>query len=59
MVTMSKLEISYAYPFTSLGFVAVVLLSALLVGENLNMWRIIGVILIVVGLTVASQGTRS
>ena len=28
MATMSKLEISYAYPFTSLGFVAVVLLSA-------------------------------
>ena len=59
MATMSKLEISYAYPFTSLGFVAVVLLSALLFGEDLNMWRIIGVILIVVGVTVASQGTRS
>ena len=29
MATMSKLEISYAYPFTSLGFVLVVLLSGL------------------------------
>ena len=36
MATMSKLEISYAYPFTSLGFVAVVLLSAMLFGESLN-----------------------
>ena len=59
MATMSKLEISYAYPFTSLGFVAVVLLSALLFGESLNAWRLVGVLLIVVGVTVASQGVRS
>lgn len=56
MATMSKLEISYAYPFTSLGFVLVVLLSGLLFGETLNAWRICGVILIVAGITVASQG---
>lgn len=58
MATMSKLEISYAYPFTSLGFVAVVLLSYMLFGEALNAWRIIGVLLIVVGVTVASQGAK-
>ena len=58
MATMSKLEIGYAYPFTSLGFVAVVLLSGFLFGESLNAWRICGVILIVVGVTVASQGAK-
>lgn len=58
MATMSKLEISYAYPFTSLGFVAVVLLSYMLFGESLNAWRIVGVLLIVAGVTVASQGTK-
>lgn len=58
MATMSKLEISYAYPFTSLGFVAVVLLSYILFGEELNAWRIIGVLLIVAGVTVASQGAK-
>ena len=58
MATMSKLEISYAYPFTSLGFVAVVLLSYILFGEALNAWRIVGVLLIVVGVTVASQGAK-
>lgn len=58
MATMSKLEISYAYPFTSLGFVAVVLLSYILFGEALNAWRIIGVLLIVAGVTVASQGAK-
>ena len=58
MATMSKLEIGYAYPFTSLGFVLVVLLSGLLFGESLNAWRIWGVILIVAGITVASQGAK-
>ena len=58
MATMSKLEIGYAYPFTSLGFVLVVLLSGWLFGESLNAWRIGGVILIVAGITIASQGAR-
>ncbi len=58
MATMSKLEIGYAYPFTSLGFVLVVLLSGFLFGESLNAWRIWGVILIVAGITVASQGAK-
>jgi len=58
MATMSKLEIGYAYPFTSLGFVAVVLLSYLFFGESLNAWRIVGVLLIVAGVTVASQGAK-
>lgn len=58
MVTMSKLEIGYAYPFTSLGFVLVVLLSHFLFGESLDAWRMCGVLLIVAGITVASQGAK-
>ena len=58
MATMSKLEIGYAYPFTSLGFVLVVLLSHFLFGESLNAWRMCGVLLIVAGITVASQGAK-
>ena len=58
MATMSKLEIGYAYPFTSLGFVLVVLLSHFLFGESLNAWRICGVALIIAGITVASQGAK-
>ena len=58
MATMSKLEIGYAYPFTSLGFVLVVLLSHFLFGESLNAWRIWGVALIIAGITVASQGAK-
>lgn len=58
MVTMSKLEVGYAYPFTSIGFVAVVLLSHCFFGETLSVWRVAGVLLIVIGVTVASQGAK-
>jgi multidrug transporter EmrE-like cation transporter len=56
MATMSKLEISYAYPFTSLGFALVVVLSWMLFGESMNAWKIAGVLLIMAGIAVASQG---
>ena len=58
MATMSKLDISYAYPFTSLGFALVVLLSWILFGEPLNAWKIGGVVLIMTGIAVASQGAK-
>ncbi len=56
MATMTKFEISFAYPFTSLGFVLVLLLSVLLLGETLNMYKVAGVILIMLGVFVSSRG---
>lgn len=56
MATMTKFDISYAYPFTMLGFVAVLLLSALLLGEVFNVYKIIGCGLIVLGVLVVSRG---
>ena len=56
MATMTKFDISYAYPFTMLGFVAVLLLSSLLLGEIFNLYKIIGCILIILGVIVTSKG---
>ena len=56
MATMSKLDISFAYPFTSLGFVLVLLFSAFLFGESMNMYKIVGVLFIMLGVTIASRG---
>lgn len=56
MATMTKFDISYAYPFTMLGFVLVLLFSALLLGENFNLFKIIGCIIIVLGVLVTSRG---
>lgn len=56
MATMSKLDISFAYPVTSLGFVLVLLFSWLLFGEPLNIYKIIGTLCIVLGVSIASRG---
>ena len=56
MATMTKFDISYAYPFTMLGFVAVLLLSVLLFGEVFNIYKLIGCSLIVLGVFVVSRG---
>jgi len=53
---LSKLDLSYAYPFVALSFVAVTLLSWYLLDETLPMLRIIGLALIMAGvLTVAAS----
>jgi multidrug transporter EmrE-like cation transporter len=56
MAAMTKFELSYAYPFTSLGFVIVLVLSALLFHEAMTIPKVLGVGLVVVGLVVASHG---
>lgn len=56
MLALSKLELSHAYPFVSLSFVAVLLLSALFFGEPLSLEKILGVVLIVAGVAVGSRG---
>ncbi len=56
MLAMTKLELSHAYPFVSLSFVLVLLLSAMLFGEPLSWYKALGVALIVAGVAVGSQG---
>ena len=56
MATMTKFDISYAYPFTVLGFVAVLVLSATLLGESFNIYKIIGCLVIILGVIITSRG---
>ena len=55
MIAMTKFDISYAYPFTILGFVFVLVFSHLLFGESLGWYKIIGSLLIVSGILVISR----
>jgi multidrug transporter EmrE-like cation transporter len=56
MLAISKLELSQAYPFMSLNFVAVISFSVILFGENLNIYKITGLALIIVGVFIVSRG---
>lgn len=56
LAAMTKFELSYAYPFMSLAFVLVLVLSAALFHEPLTAAKILGVLLIIVGIIVGSRG---
>ena len=56
MAAMTKLQLSHAYPFVSLAFVLVVLCSAWLFHEPLNIAKLAGLALICVGIAIGSQG---
>lgn len=56
MAAMTKLELSYAYPFMSLAFVLVLIFSAVLFHEAITAPKVLGMLLIIVGIVVTSRG---
>ncbi|VAX10979.1 Permease of the drug/metabolite transporter (DMT) superfamily [hydrothermal vent metagenome] len=56
MAAMTKFELSYAYPFMSLNFVIVLLLSGWFLSEPVTPTRVLGVGLIMLGTLVAARG---
>ena len=55
MLALSKTELSYAYPFTSLSFVLILFASAIAFDEPLTATKIAGMALIVAGIFVGSR----
>lgn len=56
MAAMTKFPLGYAYPFISLSFVLVVLLSGVFFNETITPFKILGMILIISGVIVGSHG---
>jgi drug/metabolite transporter (DMT)-like permease len=56
MAALSKFELSYAYPYMSLNFVVVVVLSFILFAEGINAYKLVGLVLICIGVFVVSRG---
>jgi multidrug transporter EmrE-like cation transporter len=56
MASMTKFELSKAYPFMALNFVLVALIAVPLFGETVTMPKAIGMALVVIGLVALSQG---
>ena len=55
IAALTKFEISYAYPFMSLSFVIVLFFSYLIFNEPLTLNKMVGIILIMIGLYFASR----
>ena len=55
MAAMTRLELSFAYPFMSLSFVLVLVLSAVLLREPLTAYKLVGLGLVMLGLFVSTR----
>jgi multidrug transporter EmrE-like cation transporter len=56
LISLSRLPLSYMYPFTALLIVVITFASAILFQEPLNAWKLSGVALIITGLLVIARG---
>jgi len=55
MAVLSKTEISFAYPFLSIGYVVVTLAGYYLLNEQISAMRIVGMIVICIGVVLISR----
>jgi multidrug transporter EmrE-like cation transporter len=56
LYVLSKVELSYAYPFLSLAYVVVAVYAYFIFQEDLNAMRVFGIALICVGTVFIAQG---
>ena len=56
MAAMTKFELNHAYPFMSINFIIVLLLSGWLLNEPVTLQRMVGVSLIALGTVVGARG---
>ena len=54
LFALRKVDVSYAYPFTALGFIFVLILSVVWLNESMNIYRLLGISLIIGGVLVLS-----
>ena len=57
MIAMTKFELSYAYPFTIFSLIFVTLFSIIFFEEQLNAHKIIGIVLVAIGIFTISRGS--
>lgn len=55
MSVLSKVEVSYAYPFLSIGYVLSAVAGYMFFNENISPIRIVGIIVICVGVILISR----
>ncbi len=55
LAALTKFELNYAYPFMSLSFILVLLLSGVFLNESISMNKIAGVVLILIGIAIGSK----
>ncbi|NWF93246.1 MAG: EamA family transporter [Syntrophaceae bacterium] len=55
LLVLARVEVSYAYPFLSVGYVVVTLMGYLIFQESLSWMRVIGIAVIIAGVFLLSR----
>lgn len=55
MAVLSKVEVSYAFPLGSIGYVIVAVLGYMFLGEQVSPLRLVGIVIICIGVFVVSR----
>lgn len=55
MVVLSRVQVSYAYPFLSIGYIVAALCGYYFFNENLDAYRISGILVICIGVYLISR----
>lgn len=55
LTALSRVDLSYAYPFASLSYVVMLIASWWLLDENISLLRIIGSIVVILGVILISR----
>lgn len=55
MAVLSKVEVSFAYPFLSVGYIVAAIAGYMFFNESLSITRIVGIIVICVGVILISR----
>lgn len=55
LFVLAKVDVSLAYPFVSIGFLITLAMGVLLLGEHLSALRVLGTLLVAVGVILVSQ----
>jgi drug/metabolite transporter (DMT)-like permease len=55
LTALSRVPLSYAYPFVSLNFLVILLVSWRLFGEDISVWRLLGTLVVGVGVLLIAK----
>lgn len=55
LVALSRVDLSFAYPFASLSFVVMLIAAWLLLNENITPLRLLGTLIVCLGVFIISQ----
>ena len=57
LMTLSRVEVSFAYPMSALGYVLTATVGYFLFNENVTLTRIIGIVVIMVGVCLVARSS--